>query len=52
MTRHYIPVSVEVSTHTLLVKARGKMEHADGKKRSFDAVIRELAQKELTRLFE
>jgi hypothetical protein len=45
-------IRVKRSTKKKVVQARGKLEQRDGKKRSFDDVISELCDNELTRLFD
>jgi hypothetical protein len=45
-------VRIKERTMKVLVQAIGKMEQRDGKKRTLDKGIYELAEKELTRLFD
>jgi hypothetical protein len=41
------PLRISASTHKLLIQARGCLEKKDGRRRSLDDTVHELAQKEI-----
>lgn len=44
MGKIYYGISVDKETRELVIRARGKMERRDGKSRSINATVHELAQ--------